>query len=465
MRRILIRFLGVALLFSGVPVSPTAFAQNGQTLTLEECVRMAMRNNSELKRAALQVDRAGASVKGSYSGVLPRINTTFQSGRTIRGERLDRVDVPKIDPETGEVIVDREDTRSPERTFDAHSLTLSYNHTLFDFGRSWNVIKQAKSSFEASSANLAAVRQNVYATVQQRYLELLKAMKLVQELELAVERSREQLERVRTMHEIGSVAQIDVYRAEVNLANDEISLINQQNALEIAKGNLNLTLGRDPDMPINIADAEVEVQAPQISLEAAIATAEANNPELLRYEYEMASAEYGRKVAKGRYWPSIGIGITYRRDNSLFDRVYGSLGQNFTVTLGAQMNLNVFNGLSDLAEVERQSANYAIAEETRLAQERAIELEVKQAYLNLNRALRISEINQRNLRAAEEEYRLAQERYRVGAGTQLEVTEAQVSLTRARVQLVRAKYDAMIARAQLDAAMGVAETPGVRSNE
>jgi len=84
-------------------------------------------------------------------------------------------------------------------------------------------------------------------------------------------------------------------------------------------------------------------------------------------------------------------------------------------------------------------------------------LNVKQALINLQAFNRISEINERNLRAAEEEYRLAQERYRVGAGTQLEVTEAQVSLTRARVTLVRAKYNALISQAQLEAAMGIIE--------
>jgi outer membrane protein TolC len=58
------------------------------------------------------------------------------------------------------------------------------------------------------------------------------------------------------------------------------------------------------------------------------------------------------------------------------------------------------------------------------------------------------------LKSAEEDLRLAQERYRVGAGTLLDIITAQVNVTNAKATLVNAKYDMMIARAQLKAAMG-----------
>jgi outer membrane protein TolC len=168
----------------------------------------------------------------------------------------------------------------------------------------------------------------------------------------------------------------------------------------------------------------------------------------------MNSAEHGRKAAKGRYWPTIGVSAQYSRDNQDFNRVYGDFNENYFVSFGASLDFNIFNGLSDKAEVSRQSATYSIAKESYINRQRTLRLEVKQAFLNLKAYQEITVINERNLRAAEEDFRLAHERYRVGAGTQLEVTDAQVSLTRARVNLVNAKYDALIARAQLESAMG-----------
>ena len=435
-----------------------SYAKNGKVLTLEKCIEMGLKNNSQFKIAASQVDRSGANVMGSYSSILPRIQTTFSSSRQKTGDATFLGDVlVGIDTTTGESIVDQRTITQPGSERNSHFAQISYTQTLFDFGRSWNSIKQAKASFEATSNSLTSARYDVYSSVKQRYFELLKATNLEREYKLAVDRSNKQLNRTQSMFEIGSVAKIDVYRSEVTLGTDEINYITQQNIVKIARANLNLVMGRDPDTPLQIVEAVVSTNPSKYPLQEALTIAEQNNPQLKRFENDMRSAEYGMKIAKSAYWPSFGVQATYSRNNSEFNRVYGGYDKNFSISLGGQVSFNIFNGFSDTAEVGRQSANHAIAKESWIDEKRRMNFNVKQALISMEAFHRISEINARNLRAAEEEYRLAQERYRVGAGTQLEVTEAQVSLTRARVTLVRAKYDAMISQAQLETAMGIIE--------
>lgn len=453
----LFNLLVCILCLSGVRAD-LSHAQNGKALSLQECIDIALKNNSQLKNANYQLNRSGANVKASYSGILPRISTSFQTGRFIQGDRTVVTDVPVgFDSTTGQAVFEQTEITQDGSARNSHFARISYTQTLFDFGRSWNSIKQAKASFDASSHSLTSARHSVYTNVKQRYFELLKALNLEREYREAVARSQEQLQRTQSMYEIGSVALVDVYRSEVTLGTDEINYITQQNIVKIARGNLNVVMGRDPETPMDIVEVQTETEPAKYTLDAAIAIAEKNNPDLRRFNEEMRVAEYGMKVAKAAYWPSIGVSISYSRNNTELSRVYGGLSKNFSISLGAQVDFNIFNGLADVADVDRQSASFSIAKENWLNTKRQLQLDVKQAYLNLQAFDEISKINERNLRAAEEEYRLAQERYRVGAGTQLEVTEAQVSLTRARVLLVRAKYDAMIAQAQLEAAMGVVE--------
>ncbi len=465
------------LILSMVVFANGVSAQNGKAHSLDECMQIALKSNSSYRNAINRVDWAGANVKGSYSMILPRISSTLQSGKNTRGQTQNAQDITefvpltlqdvngqshnilatRLDPATGGPVIDRLEFSSPTRSFWGHSLTLRYDQTLFDFGRSWSTIKQAKASFDASSQDLVSARQDVYSQVKQRYIELLKAVRLEQEFTQAVERSRQELKRTQSMFEIGSVALIDVYRQEVILGTDEINLITQQTTVRIARGNLNVAMGRDPEEVIHVVDIEAATKDPSLNLDAAYIEAERNNPQLRRFEYDMKGAEHGRRAAKGSMLPTIGIGATYSRNNEELGRVYGAIDQNYFLTVGASLSFNIFNGFSDQAEVNRQSANYSIAKENWLDQKRNLHLQVKQAFLNLEGFNKISQINQTRLRSAEEEYRLAKERYRVGAGTQLEVTEAQVSLTRARVQLVSSKYDAMIAQTQLEAAMGTIE--------
>jgi outer membrane protein TolC len=434
------------------------FAQNGKALTLEECINIGLKDNSQLKNAVYQVDRAGANVKGSYASVLPRVSLSLGSGRDFQGAtEISQLNPVGVDSITGEVLVERSRTTIGSSSVPSHSAVLRFSQTLFDFGRNWNSIKQAKASYSAMSSNLRSARQFVYSDVKQRYFELLKAINLEQEFKEAVGRSKDQLSRTQSMFEIGSVAKVDVYRSEVLLGNDEINYIRQQNIVRIAKANLNVAMGRDPETPLNIVEMTIPTDPSKYAIEQAVSIAEENNPNLTRFEYDMQSAEYGRKAAKGGFLPSIDLSLNYFRSNTELNRVYGDPSKDFRATVDFTFSYDLFNGMSDAAEISRQSANYSIAKENWINERRQTHLSVKQSHLNLRAFDEISRINERNLRAAEEEYRLAQERYRVGAGTQLEVTEAQVSLTRARVQLVAAKYDAMISQAQLEAAMGIME--------
>jgi outer membrane protein TolC len=471
----------VSLAFLG-----SAFAQNGEILTLKQCVEIAMKNNSTYKSAAYRVDAAGANVKASYSSVLPRLGMSFGTSRGTVGQTISQqtqivtgpvtfidqngAPVTPLDPggnptflvaprtdANGQVIIDRTENFQPTRSFYNHSLGLSLNQTLFDFGRSWNSIRQQQAGFDAATEDLRASRLEVHSSVRERYYALIKALRLEAEFREAVERSQHQLSRTKSMYEIGSVAQIDVYRQEVTLGTDQINLINPQNTVEIARGNLNVAMGRDPETSLRIVEVEPTLPPLGVTLNEAFETAVASNPQLQSFEYDMKSAEYGRKVAKNNYFPTLSLGANYSRSNDKLGRVYGALDENYFFNVGLNFSVNIFNGFSDAAEVTMQSANYKIAEENWTSQKRTLYLQVKQAYLNLEAFKQISGINETNLRSAEEEYRLAQERYRVGAGTQLEVTEAQVSLTRARVTLVAAKFDALIAQAQLEAAMGTIE--------
>jgi len=434
-------------------------SEPGQKLSLDECLAFALKNNSQLRNAERQVNLAGANVLGSWSGILPQINANFSSARYIQGDITLLRDVPVArDPrDTTRFLYRQLEVTQPGFTRSSHNAGVTLSQNLYDGGQWWNRIKQANASEEAARFSYRAAKQNTIATVKQRYLELLKALKLQQVYEEAVKSSEEQLKRTQSMYEVGSVAQVDVYKAQVNLGQNQVNLITQRNAVAVARANLNAVLGLDPNAPIDIQEISEELEPLDLSFEEAVANAEENNPELRGYELQMRSAELGMKVAKGAYLPSLGFSVSYSRFNTVFNRVYGGLDKNYSVNLGVQLSYNLFNGFQTQANVEREGINYNIAKENLLDRRRTLALQVKQAYLNLKAYEEMKAINEANVKAAQEDLRLAQERYRVGAGTLLETLDAEVALTRAKAQWVSTIYDAKIARAQLEAAMGVLE--------
>jgi outer membrane protein TolC len=440
-----------------------SFSQENQKLSLNDCIKTALENNSQLKNASRDIKLAETDIittissKIPGSGLLPRIDAYFSSGRYIQGQRTRKADVPVgIDPLTGNILYERKDITQEKIESNSHRATVELNQNLWDWGRSWYQLSQTKLLKQSKEISLTDMRNTVIYNVQEKYFELLKAFKLAEVYEEAVKRSEEQLNRIQSMYEIGSVALADVYKAKVALGNDQINLINQKNTVIIAKASLNNAMGLDPNSPTEIIEREAEQLSVPYTLDDALKISSDKNPGLKNFELNIKNYQYARRVAKLAYLPAIGGSISYSRDNEYFNRVYNKkLDENYTATIGVQMNLNIFKGFADKAEVERQTINYAKAEEDLIEKERLLKTDVTQAFNILKANKEIVEINATNLESANEDLRLAQERYKIGAGTLLEAIDAQLAVTQARSTLVSARYNYQIALSYLKVLMNV----------
>lgn len=443
------------LLLATVALSGAALAQNGKALTLDECIAVALRGNSELQNAQRRLNIAGTQVTTARSGVLPSFDLSLSSGRFRQGNRTRLGDVlVGFDPVTGQAVYERRTLTQAGFSTSDHSAQVSASLPLFDFGASWNRIRQAGASEDASAKTFESTKQNTILLVHQRYFGYLKERQLLAVYEDAAKSSEEQLKRTESMYEIGSVAQGDVFRQRTQLGNDRINLITQQNQVRNARSLLNVAMGRPPDAELDIIDMEALPETRSYTLEDVLNVAIEKNPELQSYKFQMRSAGIGKSIARSAYLSSFSLSGAYRRTHNEFGRVYSDFDKNWNGSVGIDMRLNLFNGFSDQANLERESLNYRIAEEDYTDRLRNIRLEAEQALLRLQAWQEITAINTENLASAQEDLRLAQERYRVGAGTLLDIITAQANLTRARSTLVSAKYDSMIANAQLRASMG-----------
>ena len=202
--------------------------------------------------------------------------------------------------------------------------------------------------------------------------------------------------------------------------------------------------------------SEAETVFPGYNFDQAVEMALQNNEELKSMDQEVRANQYNIRFAKSAYMPRIGGSVSYSRNNDDINRVYTSeLDKDFSVSIGASLNLNIFNGFADKAAVQRNTINYNIAIENFEEAKRQLLSNVKQYFLQLQAYKDIIEINKQNIEAYQENLRLQMEKRRVGSGTELEVSQAQYELTQAKSNLVQAEYNAKVARAQLEAVLGI----------
>lgn len=429
------------------------FAQTeNEVLTLEDCISIALENNTEINtsRNFLEISKLG--VKRSYSNILPRIDANLSGGKLKWGESTYLDDVPF--PIGDSVIYVQTTVTAPGRERNAYNAGVRLNQNIFDGGFWWNNIKRNKVLNNAQEHDLHTSENLVIKLVSQYYYDLLKNMKLLEVYSLAVQRSQDQVDRTQSMFEIGSVAQVDVYRARVNLGQDKIRYLNQKNIVNQSEQLLNLSMGQDPLVPIKI-DTTIVFEPQNVSLDELLELSVQNQPALRSQELAVRSGELSVALAKSAFWPTLGAQFSYSRDNEEFEKIYKDLDKNWSYSIGMGISWNLFNGFADHANYQTSKIELKNSKLSLADYKRTLRSDIRILFNSYNAILEVVEIDEKNLEAAREEYRLANERYRLGSGTSLELREAQVNLTEAEQILVAAEYNAIITYIELSEAIGM----------
>ncbi|MEJ2637605.1 MAG: TolC family protein [Calditrichia bacterium] len=435
-------FLTVLLLF---PVMAWSQPEN-KVLTLDDCIKIALTNNFDLNLAKVNNKISHKTYLQSYSDILPTVNFSYDQNKYERGPTSyigsDYIGENPALPFTYQVTTGRN-----------YSADVQVRQNIFDGGRWYLNIKKSQLDKQSSDYSYLSAKQTAIVTIRQLYLDLLKQEKLLEVDSQAVERSKEQLDRVRSMYEVGSVAQIDVYRSEVNLGNDQITYLNQQNIEKEARRSLNIAMGNQPDAPLQI-DANIKFEKEVGELDQMVQEALNNNPQLKAQQFSAYSAKYGVRVAQSAFLPNLSGYFYYTRRVPKFKGLYNQLDREYSWYIGLSLSWNLFNGMSDYLGVQKAVLNRRYSNEQYQYSRLNLKSKVTTLYNNLNALNKIISINQTNLESAKEDYRLAQERYRLGSGTLLDLRDAQVKLATAEQILVTAEFNSYITFAELQQTLG-----------
>ena len=344
-----------------------------------------------------------------------------------------------------------------------YDLGVGGQYTLWDNGQREANFSQAKDRRNATLNRNEQTKQSLIFQVTQAYYNVLKAQELVKVDREILERSRENTNRVRAFVEAGIQIEADVATAQVTEANDELSLLNDQNALEIAMATLPRIMGLDPATLITVAeDTDYElyrdkgqIEVIELSVEEAIQRAFETRPEFKELQSTINRMEWDLTLARLSRWPQLNAEYNYNvnLDDYLHER------ENFTDfrswEVRTTLNFPLFDGGFTKRRIQEAELSLEQVREDASDLERSIALDVRQAYLNLRRAERAVEISNTQVRNAELSLQVIRGRFEQELSILLELLNAQTEFARALTNQVRAFYDYKIAQVALQRAMGV----------
>ena len=469
MYRKIIVFIGFYLIFN-----PAGQAQNDQKViyNLNDCIRIAIKNNLDLKSSVLRSESSEVNYKLARNELIPNLNMNYNYGLN---------DGRNIDPFTNGFV-------NEQLSFSNLGLNLNFN--VFNGLRIKNSIKQSKFNLQASEMEIEEEEQNLILEVTFRYIQILNGKDLLNLSKSRLETTKGQLDRLEAHYNQGFGNPADYTDMLGQYATDEIGIINATNTLEEAVLNLIRLLSTDPDSDLLFEDIEglVENEKYQYSADQVFNDALLNLATFKAKRLRIDAADSGVKVAKSIYYPEISIFGSLQTSYSSLTKSFNETGtsvtetgdfviannqelpvltnqtlfeaqnmgyidqfnNNFSSVIGLSVRIPILNGFQ---------AKSAVALEKIQLEETSIDLQntkllfkqsIEEAYLKMESAFDRHHILIDQVAAYENSFRTNEIRFNNGVSNIVEYLTSKNNLDAAKLNLSKAKYEYILRVRVLD---------------
>ncbi|GAB3503100.1 hypothetical protein GCM10027341_31730 [Spirosoma knui] len=427
---------------------------------LEEYIHEGIANNLALKQESLEINRVTESLNQARSLFYPRIAFNPTYSMAAGGRRLEFPVGDLLNPAyrtlnqltgTDRFPTNIENVNQLLAPNNFHDTKLTVQYALFNTDIQYNYLIQ-KELVSAQEARKRVIENELRYTIATAYYQYLQTLDAIQ----IYENSRKVLLELTRLNE-KLVTNNVATREVVTSARYEISKIDQQLATaeknrETARAYFNFLLNRDLMASVNV-DSSLTKILPEASENLADLQQTA-----LRGRQELTQLNGSLRAAQ--------TAVRLNEANAKIPNVYvgGSTGfQGFGYTFRnqayvvAQLGLqwDLFRGYEKRSKIQ-QARIQTDALNTRLAEvQRQIQLQVLQAYYDLNAATESLAATQSGMVNADQTFRVIDSKYRNGQALLIEFLRYQNDRLTAQYQHSLARMDVLVKRAALDRAVAV----------
>ena len=446
----------------------------GHTFTLDECISYALQNATNAHNATIDEQIAEARVKETVGIGLPQVSG---SASLVHNQQLQRIyGIYNDDPDgfsffpPGIPGAQNGDVLAAENFFQLKSsgnVGLSINQLLFN--GSYFVGLQAASTYrELATKAKAQTQEQIIEQVTKAYYNVLINKERAELFNNNIARMDTLLQNTTALNQSGFAEQIDVDRIRVSFNNLKAERDNFLNLNELSLQLLKFQMNYAMDQPLEVAGniQEVNVAYDIENLQEDWEYGDRPDYQLLEVNkrlqqlniknlYAELVPSIGAFASLGYATQSDGIGGLFKTNSAVPDgegigpdKWYGYS------QFGINMNIPIFAGLQSNYKIQQQKLELLKIDNSFEALKDAIDLEIAQASVNYRNAIKSLESQRENQELAGNVARVTKIKYEEGVGSNLEVVDAENSLRTAQINYYIALFDAIMAKIDLEKALG-----------
>ena len=452
------------------PGAPAAAPAAGEVmrLTLEESLRQGMAHNLQIRAAEAKLEATRGQAMSARSNFFPKLNASATIARTNNLPTFTLGKATYI-PTSFPVANSSGDPATPAdhihlvpfpsfeitntREGNIYGAKVELTAPFYTGGRIYNGYQAAKLETTAQDEEIRRLKLDTIYQVKQAFYGVLLAQAMVKVVDQSYATVAAHYKRVQDLYRQGMVSNLDLLQVEAQLASIRPQQIMVHNGLELAKLRLLAVMNLDLDTNLEVAGELAYDPVPIEELAALKQRADQERPEMRGLGVRIDQTIRMKKVAQAGYLPTAGGFANYQwnrgQDMPPNDTIWREGWQ-----VGASLTVPLFDGLNTRGQVRNAQGTQDQLLMSQAALRAGIEAEVTAAVLTLRASEEKMVATQVSVQAAEKNFKVAEDRYAVGMVNHLDVMDAEVLLTTAQANSSQAVNDCLVARANLDKAIG-----------
>ena len=406
------------------------FAQAQQNrFTLKEAIDMALKQNLDIQIANTDLEIAKNNNNWGNAGALPTVTANVSNTEAVSN----------IDQK----LANGSSIQRNNVSNSSINSNLSISWRIYNGKR----IKATKERFEViEKMGAIALDQQIgqiIFDVTNIYHNLIRLNKQVSATKAIIALSEERYKIAETRFNVGSGNKTDMLQAEIDLNAQKVNLENINIQIENTIATMNTLLKRKADE--DFTATEDQFNLPKIDIGNLVTLLEKQNYQLLIAQQERQNILNERKIINSQRLPILSL-----NSNTVLNKQRSTAGffltnQTFGPNIGLGLAVPIFNGNINRTQlktntIQEKRQNLQI-EQLRLSLQR----ELLVAYQEYENAIKIIDIEESNVKLAEENNFISTERFKKLVSNSIELRQAQLSLIEAEDRYINAQFRAQVA--------------------
>jgi len=436
-------------------VSHTAVFAEERTVTVDECIEIALQNHPDYLLSIEDDKKSIAEYKIARANKSVIINGEIKTIETDKDDssNTSNYSIPGQDTDIGLFA----------------GITISYN--LYD-ARKDIIENQARTNIDISKIKNFQVKNKIIFEVKNAYYGYLLSKNTLTIREEIYNKYQSKANLARQLFEQGSRPVLDVSKAEVDLADAQLMLEKAKNNERKTKLSLYYAMGTEETESLNINPVEMET-IPDLpcSLSNLYKLSEIYSPVLRISKLEKKIARLKAEEEAGAHYPKVDLnfGIGYKLEklktlesfNENYNTsnwspvVYGLIAATIPIYSGGRISAKVDSALSSYNKLIYKEKEILIDTKN----------QIRDNFKSLEEIKKQMEISELIIKNAQRHQLLAQRSYENGGGSLLELQDADLSVIKARIGYLESKYAYFITLAKLINIVGSGESSICRSRD